>query len=252
MRIPWTAKKQISLFFVVLAIAIVAIIFVLSSLSSPSCFDKKKNQEEEDIDCGGPCEACVGNIQNLIIHWNKVFKLKDGKYEATALIDNPNLFAGIPSLKYKFSVYDEKNVLVAVRSGETFINPDEKLLLLESDIDSPARIPKYAFLELEENPKWKRIEKEKPQLVISKKQFSNTEPFPKLIVEIANKSLFGVENIEVAVIFYDENQNAKAVSSSKVNYIGGDSDKEIIFTWPELMADEPNYIEIFTRINMTD
>ena len=252
MPIPWTAKKQLFVFFIVFAVIIIAVFLFLLSLGNPTCFDGRRNQGEEGIDCGGPCELCVGEVKNLIIHWSKIFKLKNGNYEAAALIDNPNLFAGLPSLKYKFNIYDEKNVLIAIKPGETFINPDERFLIFETNIEVGERVPKYAFVELESQTEWKRIEKEKPQIVISRKQFFNSEPFPKLITEINNKSLFSVENISLAVVLYGKDQNAKAVSISKIDYIGGGSSKEIVFTWPEVFSEEPASIEIFIRVSLID
>lgn len=252
MAISWTAKKQLFVFFIVCAVIIIAVLLFLLSLGNPTCFDGRRNQGEKGIDCGGPCEPCVGEVKNLIIHWSKIFKLKNGNYEAAALIDNPNLFAGLPSLKYKFHIYDEKNVLIAIKSGKTFINPDERFLIFETSIEVGERIPKHAFLEFEGRPEWKRIEKEKPQIVVSKKQFFNSEPFPKLIIGINNKSLFSAENIFLAAVLYGKDQNAKAVSVSKIDYIGGGSSKEAVFTWPEVFLEEPASSEIFIRVSLID
>lgn len=251
MVIPWAVKKQFLVFFVIAAAIIAAALLILFSLNKPDCFDSKKNQGEENIDCGGPCEPCVGEIKNLIVHWSKAFKLKDGKYEVASLVENPNIFAGIPSVKYKFNIYDNNNVLIAVKSGETFINPDEKLLIFEGNLDIGEKAPKYVFLEIDSNIKWKRIEDEKPQLVISQKQFLNTEPFPRLTVKIDNKSLMPAENILLSAVLYDNSQNAKAVSITKIDYLPGDSWKEEIFTWPEIFLEEPASIEILFRNNMT-
>lgn len=236
----------------VIAAVIFAVAFlILLSLNKPDCLDGKKNQGEENIDCGGPCEPCVGEIKNLIVHWSKAFKLKDGKYEVASLIENPNIFAGISSAKYKFNIYDSNNVLIAVKSGETFINPDEKLLIFEGNLDIGERVPKYVFLEIDSNIKWKRIEDEKPQLAVSQKQFLNTELFPRLVVKIDNKSLMPAENILLSAVLYDNDQNAKAISITKIDYLSGDSGKEVIFTWPEIFPEDPVSIEILFRNNMT-
>ena len=251
MAIPWTFKKQFTIFLIIVAVITVIVFSVLSFANQPTCIDGKKNQAEENIDCGGPCEPCVGEVKNLIIHWSKAFKLKDGKYEAASLVENPNLFAGLSSVKYKFNIYDNKNILIVVKSGETFVNPDERLLIFEDNLDTGERTPKYVFLEIENNLNWKRIEKEKPQLVVSQKQFINSEPFPKLVIGISNKSFMAVSNISLAAILYDEKKNAKSISVSKLESILGDSEKQVILTWPEIFLEEPDSIEILIRSNFT-
>ncbi len=249
MVIPWTVKKQVMFFLIFAAIILTIIIFIIISLDKSSCIDGQKNQGEEGIDCGGPCKACVGEVKDLVILWSKVFKLSEGKYETAALVFNPNLSAGASNIKYKFNIYDEKNILITVKTGETSSNPDEKFLILEGDFDVGERIPKYSFLEITENPKWEKMGNEKPQLIVSKKQFLNTEPFPQLMVEIENQSLFVIENISLAAILYGKDQNAKAVSTSKITYIGGDSKKEVVFTWPEIFPEEPDSIEVLIMQN---
>ncbi|MFH1956549.1 MAG: hypothetical protein ABIJ28_02785 [Patescibacteria group bacterium] len=250
MAIPWRTKKQALFFIIFLAILVFLIILAFVFFNSSSCFDGKKNQEEEEIDCGGPCGPCLGATQNLIIYWTKIFKVKERSYEAVVLLGNPNLFAGADLINYKINVYDEKNILVTVRKGQAFLNPNEKFLIFETNLDTGERVPKSAFLEIEENIEWKRIEKEKPQLVVTKKDFLNQDPFPRLTVEISNKSLLDAENIDVFAVIFDKDKNAKAASISKINYLKGETSQEAIFTWPEKFSEEPNSIEVFTRVNL--
>lgn len=251
MPIPWTAKKQL-IFFVIFALIIAAVlILVWLALSKPSCFDNKQNQDEEGIDCGGPCEPCLGEIKNLITVWSKPFELESGRYDAAALVENPNLFLALPSLKYKFKLYDSDNILVAVRQGETFINPGEQYVIFETDINTGERVPARAFVEFKENPKWKRIEKEKPRLVVSKKIFINKPPFSRLIAEIDNKTLFALSNISAVAVLYDGEENAIAASATKIDSISGNSSRQLVFTWPKPFSEEPVSSRIFLRTDLT-
>jgi hypothetical protein len=250
MAISWGAKKQLNFFAVFALVVVIILVIILIKFLNPTCFDGKQNQGEQGVDCGGSCQPCVGEVKDPVVLWSKAFKIKDGEYEAAALIDNPNIFAGISSFKYKLKIYDEKNILIALKEGESFINPNEKKLIFETNIETGKRVPKKAFIEFEENFKWKRIEKEKPQLVVSGKQFFY-EPFPKLAVEISNKSSFGIKDIFASTVLYDGNKNALAVSVSKIDYIGGGSNQEIVFTWPEPLPEVPDSSEVFVNINST-
>lgn len=250
MAIPWTIKRQLTFFAVFLFVVIIIVAIIFIKATAPTCDDGKQNQNEQGIDCGGTCQPCLGEIKNLIVVWSKVFKLKNGKFDTAAFIDNPNLSAGIPSLKYKFKLYDEKNILVAIKEGEVFINPNESRLIFETNIDTGQRVPAKAFLELSNNIEWERIEKEKAALVISKKEFSN-DSVPKLSAIIDNKSSFIIKDIFSSAVLYDRDRNAVAVSSSRIDYIDGNSSKEMIFTWPEPFAEEPAGSDIFVSTNLT-
>ncbi|MFA4890478.1 MAG: hypothetical protein WC587_02495 [Candidatus Paceibacterota bacterium] len=250
MVIPWVIKRQLTFFAVFLFLIIIIVAIIVIKMTAPTCNDGKQNQDEQSVDCGGVCKPCVGEIKNLVVAWSKVFKLQDGKFDVAALIDNPNLSAGVLSLKYKFKLYDENNILVAIKDGEMFINPAESQLVFETGIDTGQRVPVRAFIELSDNIEWKRIEKEKAPLVVSKKQFSNS-PFPMMSVVVDNKSSFGVKDIFVSVVLYDKNKNAVGVSSSKIDYIGGNSSKEMTFTWPEPFTEEPAGSDVIVGTNLT-
>ena len=141
----WAKRRQVTLFFIVLAIVAIPLVYVYIKQTAPSCFDKKQNQDEEGIDCGGKnCEKCLGEIRNLEVIWAKSFKVTGGRYEAASIVSNPNAFLGISNLRYAIKLYDADNILIAVREGITFINPGERVLIFESSIGTGERVPANA------------------------------------------------------------------------------------------------------------
>ncbi len=250
--IPWTIKKQLIYLLVLLFIIFAVVIFIIFKVTSPTCFDGRRNQGEEGIDCGGPCaKQCLGEIKEMIVLWTKFFEISKGKYDVLALVENPNLFLAQPSVKYQFKLYDKNNVLVAIKEGETFINSVEAFPVFETNIDAGSRIPSRAFIEFEKNLNWEIVKKEKPQLIVSKKQFFNSPPFPRLNATIDNKSVAAVDNIYAVAILYDKNKNATAVSATKIDIIQGGASQEIVFTWPQPFPEEPSLIEIFLRTDLS-
>lgn len=246
MALSWTSKRQLGLFLMFLGVVLVVAVSLWFFLTQPTCFDGERNQGEENIDCGGPCSPCIGVTKDLITVWTKFFKLRDGKYDAAALVENPNLFLGLTTLKYRFKLYDENNILIAVRAGETFINPGEKYVIFESAIDTGFRVPKRAFIEFTSVSNWKRVEDERPKLVVSKKVFTN-EPFPRLTMEVSNSSFFSVRNIYAAVLLLDKDKGVKGVSTTKIDFIEGEGTRQVVFTWPDSFFEEPESSEIFLR-----
>lgn len=251
MAIPWTAKRQLLYLGIFLIIVFIIAFFIWANATKPTCFDNKQNQKEEGIDCGGPCEKkCLGEIRNLIVLWSKFFDISENKYDAVALVKNPNAFLALPSLKYQFKFYDKNNILIAIKEGETFITPAETFPIFETNIDTSSRIPSRVFIEFEENLKWERREKEKLSLVVSQKEFFNEPPFPRLVINLENKSIAPVEDIFLAAVLYDEDKNAQGASVTKVDSISSQSSQKVVFTWPELFSEKPASIEVFFRVGL--
>jgi len=146
----------------------------------PTCTDNRQNGQEQGVDCGGACTPCLGEIRDLSVLWVRFFKSREGFYDVAALVENSNLHGGIPSIGYKFSLYDSNNVSIVDREGVTFINPGERQIISESNLSAGARIPYTSNIELDRQKNWKYTEEEKSFLSIVKKVLQII-PFPPFI-----------------------------------------------------------------------
>lgn len=251
MAISWAARKQIIYFLVFVIVIFDAAFFIWLRVNQPTCFDNKQNQGEEEIDCGGPCsKKCLGQVKDLIVLWSRFFETSNGKYDVASLVKNPNLFLALPSVEYTFKIYDKDNILITERKGEVFINPGETFPIFDTNIDVGLRIPSKVFIEFDDNLDWQRVEKTGSALVVSRKEFFNTPPFSRLSVTVENKAVFDAENIDVAAIFYDKDNNTTGASITKIDVIPGDSSQKAVFTWPNVFSEEPFSIEIFFRTGL--
>ena len=250
MSAVWRFKKQS--FYFVLAAAVVALAVYLIYLGVkpvPSCFDAKKNQNEEGVDCGGICQrACSFNVEPLNILWTRPFEVRPGSYDVAAFVSNPNTLLGVSSLVYRFKIYDADNILVAIKEGQTFVNPGENFVVFESNVAVGQRRPQRATIEFE-SAVWNRVEKSVPFLKADKKEFANA-PFPRLSAEIQNKSIFDVGDIYAASVLFDENGNALGVSQIKIDGLKAEGAKTISFTWPVPFEKEPASSQIFLRTRL--
>lgn len=246
----WKAKKQLIIFFVVFLFFLSSILGLVLFLRNPTCFDHRQNQGEEGIDCGGPCKPCVKEVKDLVVLWAKPLKLEDGRYDAAALIKNPNISAGIPELKYRFKLFDKYNILIGARDGKTFVNPADEFAVLEANIDTGERIPKRAVIEFPEGFHWEVIKKEGPQLSVSDKKYEEGPP-PRLSVRIYNKSIFDVEDISASAVLYDNRGRVLGVSSTHIDKIEGNSFKDASFLWPAPFGAEVASSQVFVRIDLT-
>lgn len=251
MALSWALRRQLKIFILIAVFAFAVVGWVIYGLKpAPSCTDGKLNQNEERVDCGGECEACIGNPENLIVYWTRTFELTSGKYEAAALIENPNFRVGSRSLSYKIKLF-ENNILVAQKNGETFLNPDEKLLIFESDIDVENKKPNRAEIEFIQIP-WKVFTGEKPNILVSSKVFERTVAGNgRVKIVLRNQTLFAIENIFVSVVLLDSGENAIGVSSTKVDMIRSEGSREVFFTWPHPFDPAPAGMDVYLRTDLT-
>ncbi len=247
----WRTKKKLTFFLgsvFVIVLVVGAIVFYL--WPKASCTDGRQNQDESGVDCGGPCTPCVVNPKDPITLWTRVFEIEDGLYEVAALIENPNISYGLSLLKYTFKIYDVNNILIGVKEGQTFLNPNDKFLVFETGINTKERDAVRVFVELESISDWKYIEEEKSSMVVSEKSFSRT-PFPTLSARLFNQAIFSVEDIYAVAVLYDEDRNAIGASATKVDIINAESSYDISFTWPPNVDLNPYSSIVFTRIDQT-
>jgi hypothetical protein len=251
MAMSWAQKKQLKIFIfiAIFAFAVVGLI-IYSFRPAPSCTDGKLNQKEEQIDCGGECDACIGSPRELSVLWARPFEISEGHYEVGALIDNPNSTVGARSLSYVVKLF-EGSTLVGQREGRTFLNPREKFLIYESDIATVNIKPTRASIEIKEVP-WKVFKVEKANILISSKIFE-TAPSGNGRVKIVleNQTLFPIDNIYMSVILTDSIGSVVGVSQSKVDSIAGEASQELFLTWRHAFDPAPANIDVYLRTDLT-
>ena len=245
MSISWAAKKQLTYLLFAL-VAIIGLIFaVWLNITAPSCTDGKQNQGEKGVDCGGVCaKECLGEIKYLAVLWSKPLKVSGSDYDAVALVENRNLFLSARGVKYQFKFYDDRNILIASREGEIFVNPGQKFAIFENGIDAGTRKPAKVFLEFQKNINWEIYKGENLGLIVTKKEYQDS-PRPSLSAALENKTLADIKGIYAVAIIYADDGNAIAASATKIGEIKGGSSADIFFTWPESFGEEYSRDEIY-------
>ena len=232
----WASKRQflyfagaLFVFIVVLALPTFFLVY-----TPPTCSDKIQNQGELGVDCGGPCSIlCKADALDIIVHWQRAFKVKDGVYNALAYVENPNLNSGVSKLVYRFKFYDSDNILISERKGETFIPPNKIFGVFESNITTGSRVPARTIFEFLDSPVWQKNFSQDPVFLITNKLLFDKDNLPRLTASLENHTTDAPYSVEVVAILYDATGNAVAVSKTVVDSPAKDSSVPLIFTWPE-------------------
>ncbi|OHA72929.1 MAG: hypothetical protein A3A27_02215 [Candidatus Wildermuthbacteria bacterium RIFCSPLOWO2_01_FULL_47_18] len=251
----WATRRQLS--FILIFILLLIFLFVLVIAINrpvPTCGDFLANQGELGTDCGGPCtRVCSVETNDIIVLWSKVFKVKDGKYDFAAYLENPNPF-GLLELEYKVKIYDTDNIPVKDVSGKTYLNAHERAFIFIPLVDLGFRIPVRAFISFPDSVEWKRLKGniKKATLNVSNQKIEQVGEAIALKANISNDSEFPVASVELSAFLYDKDANVTNVSQSLLPSLAPSQESKIVFTWPNLTLDSIKSSEIFTRVNLVD
>ena len=204
-------------------------------LSKPAtCFDGIRNQGETDVDKGGPCEVLDPRVlQNSSILWSRSFSVRSGSYNAVAYLQNPNDSAGVRSVHYRFGLYDDQNVLVAEKTGDTSVMPGGVTPVFSGSIETGNRVVSHTYFEFAENPLWERLNNAADVVKLNNIQLKDPTTAPRLTATVLNKSVNDVTNLTFVATIFDPSGNAFAASQTALAVLHGGEAEDIIFSWPQ-------------------
>ncbi len=249
----WAQRRKttyiISILFVFAIIAAIFLFFALNRV--PTCYDGIKNQNEQGIDCGGPCNIlCRAQYSDPAVIWGPRWAevLSNQTYNFLTYVQNPNIGAGVYDAMYLFKVYDKDNILLYQKTGTTYIPPNYNFVIFENNVVLNDKVPARTTFEFIGNPIWQKIESTESVITAVTKNLLDENTKPKLLVSMKNSSIKPIENIESVAILYDENNNAIAFSRTVIDRMDGDSTTDIVFTWPEKFDEKVVRIDIVSKV----
>jgi len=226
---------------------VIGVYYLVSRPSGPTCSDGIKNQNEDDIDCGGPCKKCE-NIEQIKILNKEFIQTVADSYDLVARIKNPNIYLGGEILNYKFSLYDNNNQLIGVRTGKTYILPQEVKYIIETRVGSDKTVSEIDF-EIT-NIVWKKInEINDLEIRIKNKEYQKFETSSKLVGTIENKTSYNFNTIEIAGVLFDENDKIIAVSKTSMNTVLMNESRGFEMVWPYAVSEIKSFdVRAYTNI----
>lgn len=251
----WVSKKRFKILFIISIIPLCIISYSVYTVLSekPTCFDQKQNGIEQGIDCGGGCKLqCLELMQDISVRWSRAFKINESLYNVGAYIENQNTGVGVEKIKYEFKVYDKDRLLIARREGETFIAPNQGMLIFEEQLKVGNSIPVYTNFEFIGKPTWYKLDSRFSELVIQiKDKFLNTDDIrPRLSAVLKNLSeKQEILGVDVLVVLFNQDDTAIQIGKTTLGTLPPLSEKNIFVTWPEQFTTTPVRFEIYPKFN---
>ncbi len=232
----WASRRRAQYAFGIVLFLVIVVGLPLAYLyisRPPTCFDGIQNQRETAVDRGGPCalldERSLTPSSSL---WSRSFRVRDGSYNAIALIQNPNTEAGVRAVQYRFGLYDERNIFVAERTGTAFLMPGAITPIFEGAIDTGNRVVTRTYFDLTSPVTWERLVDMSEVIEISNTSSEDLTTAPRVRADVKNTSVAPVKDIVLIAVLYDPAGNAFAVSQTALTELRAGEQREITFTWP--------------------
>jgi len=246
----------IALIFFLILSGIGFLIYFYSIKPKPTCDDGIKNQNEEDIDCGGVCSPCeLVYIKDIEVLSVKVIPTQNNFYDLVAQIKNPNQNYGSGEVFYKFGLYDSQDRLINEYSGITYILPNQTkyLLKIKAESNSSVKQVKLSF----SNVKWEKPEDyQAPQIGIQQKEYrllDDNEPgFAQVRAILVNKTGFDLDKIDIDVLLFDASNRLIAININEINTFLAGQERDFLSTWFNPISGQVNSVEIEVETNIFD
>ncbi len=251
----WAKRRQRRLLFIIGLLVLIVLGLIIFSLTNkqPTCFDRIQNGSETGVDCGGGCQnICLAEAHDIVVWWERPFKVANGVYNVVAYFENQNLDAGIKDLAYEFRLYNKNNILVSEPIvGSTFIEPNKRSAIFEPGIQTGQDEAYTVFFKTSVNKTWEKIDNTYAfnLFQVGEPVLTNQEVAPKLQAPIKNVSLENFREVPVIAIIYNQKGNAIASSRTFVDEIKQGGTANVYFSWPEPFNDTVSKIEIIPRVD---
>jgi len=222
----------------------------------PSCFDNIQNQEEKEVDCGGPCIPCeLMHIKDIEVLWTEKILAQENLYDLVAQIKNPNQNYGSGDLSYKFEFYDSSSNLLGECSGSSFILPNQTKYLIHSKVNSSGQITqiKFSLSKVE----WEKLEDyQPPKLVIQQKEYRLLEDDQPGISQaravLVNKTNFDFEEIDIDILLFGSYRQLLGLNTTEIRTLLAGQERDFIATWFREIGEQVSFVEIEAETNIFD
>ena len=243
------SKRLLIIFIYLVFFSAIGALVYLSLKPKPTCTDGKKNQGEEQVDCGGPCRACVKKVtvkKIKVLEKAIVYGGRKNRSDVLIKIYNPNDEYGISKFDYKIKLLDNNGTTLAERTGKEFILPKENKYIIEQSFDTTVSPTKIIF-EMSDK-KWKKFSNylQEPELNVYNKKFTTDENGNQSQIYglLKNESYFDFNLIKINIVLRDGNGKPIALARNEMRTLSSQEERDFTIIFPYKLPGEVREVEI--------
>ena len=249
------ALKQLAYFlFFVIVIGSISGGLYFWLRTEATCTDGVKNQEEEGIDCGGPCaNICLESLIEMIVLGSELVKIGENDYDFVAKINNPNLEHGSGEAKYRVELKDTSGDVVETINGEFHILPGQTRYIFISPIQTDTEVVDVEMTITDFN--WQQLTDFSVgdiKLTVRRKEYTEVDNgtiFGKVEGVIFNDSEFDFDKVEILVVLNDVSGDIIAAGTTNIRTLLSDKENFYEISWFRPFTGSVSQIEVQATTN---
>ena len=224
------------------------------AIPDPTCADNKRNQEEEEVDCGGPCIPCVlRHIQNIELLRVRFDEVLPGVYDVVAKVKNPNTKLIARTFPFDIHLKDDAGVIIQKHPGRSFLYAGETAYIVEAGIPAKRKITSAEFLIDNKEVQWVVGDAMNPLILIGDKSVETVRQGDtvetRLHVTIYNQALVDFRGIEVGILALNKkNDDIIALNKTRVDELKAGDSASLTFSWPGSVPIDPAHLLVQPRV----
>ena len=244
--------KQVIIFLAYCTLATLLAIVVYSAFFKvpDTCFDNRQNQNEQGVDCGGICQAvCQDKITGADLEITEIAFVQgsNGRYDILGKVHNPNDEIGASAFVYTMLLKDSMGNILATRSGQGYILPQENKYVIELNV-AAAAAPTLASLRISDI-EWARFSgyQEKPAINIYQKRYGPIVAgvgFGEAYGLLSNESPYDFRSIIVRVILRDSSGKPLAFNTTEMRTVKSREERDFRLIWPSAFPGTVERVEM--------
>ncbi len=217
---------------------------------APSCFDKKQNQNEEGIDCGGICaQICLpADLQPIsIVEEPETFFPTADKTTVLARIKNPNDSHGA-FISYVITLYNKNNQSLATFSENTTIYPSQVryVIVPSAEVENAKERVERADLRFTKVD-WQLAEYLPQPIVSVRDQMVERMPgnFLSVTGNVTNADIIDIPTAKVIAVFFNQFQIPIGAARTELDDFRSGETRPFTIIHPMLPSLETERTQVF-------
>lgn len=245
MALTWADKRRAYVIggFVLVGLMLLAAVAIAVFYEAPSCMDRKLNQDETGIDCGGSCQyLCNAEVDPARITFARAIAY-GGRTDVVAYIENRNRTAEAKGAKYTAEVYDESGRLLGKKEGMIDLPARATVPLFIPAIAPGVAVAPRAFITFEDDMKWRSAREGQIALKVVGSEILAGEK-PRVRATVANPDAKIAYDRTVIATVFDGAGQAIASSRTVVRQVPAFGEAQAVFTWSEPFSSQAARVEV--------
>lgn len=213
----------------------------------PTCTDKKQNQDEQGVDCGGSCSTlCAFQVNSEpVVGFVRAITPQPGRTDVVAYIQNRNANAESADAPFLLEVYGTERQLIAKKTISVDLPPSTSVPVYLADVAPRGSVAAQAFLApITDSITWRKPVGESQVLPIVESISIAEGDAPRITATLVNPLARVIYDTTLVATVFDVSGNVIAGSQTLVTTLPSQGSAPLIFTWNVPFAGPVGRVEI--------